>query len=84
VTLRAASGFLSWLLYESREGDADAAQHRRVLAYHTLSFRSLETRGVQLPVVQDLDLLLSGQGKAVQRYALTSSASASKPLRAAL
>src|SRR5215212_11163002 len=41
---------------------ADAVQHRRVLAPHALPFGPLETRGVQLPVVQDLDLLLSGQG----------------------
>ena len=45
---------------QRRERDAHAVQHRRILAPHALSLGGLETRGVQLPVVQNLDLLLSG------------------------
>src|SRR3954471_11403898 len=53
----------SLLPHEGCERYADAVQHRRVLTFHTLSFRPLETRRVQLPVVQDLDLLLPGKGR---------------------
>src|SRR4051794_13479080 len=63
LTIVVAFWLSSLLPHESRERDADAVQHRRVLAFHALSYGPLETRRVQLPVVQDLDLLLSSKGR---------------------
>ena len=52
----------SLLLYQGRERQADAVQHRRVLSPHALALGCLKAGRVQLPVVQDLDLLLTGKG----------------------
>ena len=48
-----------------RERSADSMQHRRVASPHTFSLGTLETRGVQLPILQNPDLLLSGESRVI-------------------